>query len=83
MAGQKIDRSLTVFYVGDTVADIQTAVNARSQYPHINWIGVGVLPPHAQGSLEYAQKLEEAGAIATLQNVQDLTPELMKDLDHA
>ncbi len=82
-AGQNTDCSLTVFYVGDTVADIQTAVNARSKYPQINWVGVGVLPPHAQGSLEYAQKLEEAGAIATLNNVQELTPELMHDLDHA
>ncbi|MEO0375540.1 MAG: TIGR01548 family HAD-type hydrolase [Cyanobacteria bacterium P01_A01_bin.17] len=80
--GQDSNLSLTVFYVGDTVADIQTAINARSQYPNINWIGVGVLPPHAQDSPEYAQKLREVGAIATLNNVQDLTPELMQSFEH-
>lgn len=82
-AGRGEDLTLTVFYVGDTVADIQTAINARSQYPHINWIGVGVLPPHAQNSPEYAQKLEEVGAISVLKNVQDLTPEMLHSFAHA
>lgn len=74
------DPELTVFYIGDTVADIQTAVNARSQYSHINWLGIGVLPPHAQGQAEYTQMLEDADAIAVLNNVQELTPALMKSL---
>jgi HAD superfamily phosphatase len=80
LTGQSADRLLTVFYVGDTVADIQTALNARSHYPEINWIGVGVLPPHAQDQPEYAQKLEEAGAIAVLKSVLDLTSDLMQSL---
>jgi HAD superfamily phosphatase len=76
------DRSLTVVYVGDTVADMQTVVNARSQYPHITWFSVGVLPPHAQGSTEYADKLKEVGAIIVLHNVEELTPEMMQSLGH-
>ncbi|MGF1603399.1 MAG: TIGR01548 family HAD-type hydrolase [Thermosynechococcaceae cyanobacterium] len=73
-------RPLTVVYVGDTVADIQTAINARSQYPDIHWIGVGVLPPHAQDQPEYAAKLEEVGAIAILKNVEALTPQMLQSL---
>jgi HAD superfamily phosphatase len=37
---------LPVLYAGDTVADMQTLVEARSQNPERTWIGVGVLPPH-------------------------------------
>ncbi len=79
-SGQDTGEPLTVFYVGDTVADIQTAVNARQRYPQIDWVGVGVLPPHAQDQPEYAEKLQAAGAIATLKSVQDLTPDRMRAL---
>jgi HAD superfamily phosphatase len=67
-----------VIYVGDTVADMYTVVKARSQQPDRLWIGVGILPPHAQSSAEYAadyaRQLEGAGAAIVLSNVEQLTP---------
>jgi HAD superfamily phosphatase len=69
----------TVFYVGDTVADMYTVINARQQYPDRHWIGVGVLPPHVHQPPErhdkYADTLKQAGAEIVLQNVEDLVPE--------
>jgi HAD superfamily phosphatase len=66
-----------VVYVGDTVADMQTVQNARTQYPDRTWIGVGVLPPHVQVSVEYAnsyaQQLQQAGGQQVFSHVEQLT----------
>lgn len=66
----------SVIYVGDTVADMQTVVAARKEQPNINWIGVGVLPPHVQHSTEqqnkYQEKLQDSGATIVLNNVEKL-----------
>lgn len=77
--------SLTpVIYVGDTVADLQTVELARSQQADRQWIGVGVLPPHAQQSQQYAaayaQKLQDAGAMLVLSGVEALSPEKIDTL---
>lgn len=64
-----------VFYVGDTVADLHTVQRARALNPERLWIGVGVLPPHAQEQAEYTTRLTEAGAQVVLNNVEQLTPE--------
>jgi HAD superfamily phosphatase len=73
-----------VIYVGDTVADMYTVVKARSQQLDRLWVGVGVLPPHAQVSAEYAaeysRQLSEAGAAIVLANVKALTPEQIQAL---
>jgi HAD superfamily phosphatase len=65
-----------VLYVGDTVADMYTVTQARSQQPARQWIGVGILPPHAQAPADYAsaytRKLEQAGAAIVLNNVEQL-----------
>ena len=85
-SSQPIDTSLgaTVFYVGDTVADMQTVERARSQKPDRQWIGVGVLPPHAQQPPEYKEayiaQLKSAGAAIVLDNVEKLTPEQIQML---
>jgi HAD superfamily phosphatase len=68
-----------VLYVGDTVADMQTVVNARQQHPERPWIGVGILPPHvkAKGTDycdRYTQQLLSAGATTVLTTVRELTP---------
>lgn len=72
-----IEPTVPVVYVGDTVADLQTVEQARSQQPGRQWIGVGVLPPHAQQSeqyaMTYAQKLQKAGAAIVLNSVEALT----------
>ncbi|HEY9617452.1 MAG TPA: TIGR01548 family HAD-type hydrolase [Microcoleaceae cyanobacterium] len=66
-----------VIYVGDTVADMFTAKHAREQYPDRDWLGIGVIPPHAQTNVEhreaYAAILRQAGAEMVLDNVQELT----------
>ncbi|MBD2258914.1 TIGR01548 family HAD-type hydrolase [Pseudanabaena sp. FACHB-2040] len=69
-----------VVYVGDTVADMQTAVAAAQQRCDRIWLGVGVLPPHVrqQGTAyaaDYAQALRQAGGIAVLDEVEQLTPD--------
>ncbi|GAB4140789.1 MAG: TIGR01548 family HAD-type hydrolase [Cyanobacteria bacterium J069] len=74
-----LPHSLPVIYVGDTVADMQTVgVAARNVEGDRPWIGVGVLPPHAQNPPDYAaaytDKLYAAGAAQVVNNVQELTP---------
>ena len=63
-------------YVGDTVADMQTAIEAKTEKPEGTFIGVGVLPPHVQTSptvqQSYAQNLKNSGAAVVLDNVQQL-----------
>ena len=67
-----------VLYVGDTVADIQTAIAASEERPNHTWLGVGVLPPHAQHDsvvqANYQAKLEKTGAISVCGNVEELSP---------
>jgi HAD superfamily phosphatase len=69
------DRAHTVFYVGDTVADMQTVGLARQVAPELSWIGVGVIPPHVQNRTAYANPLLAAGAKIVLDSVEQLTPD--------
>jgi HAD superfamily phosphatase len=77
---QRID-SLPIFYVGDTVADMHTILNARTQQPSREFIAVGVLPPHILAAASqvdgYRHSLIQAGATVVINNVQELTPELI------
>jgi len=65
-----------VLYVGDTVADIYTVQQARC-FTNRYWIGVGILPPHVQETLErrdaYADTLIVAGAAAIFSNIEQLS----------
>ncbi|MBW4443505.1 MAG: TIGR01548 family HAD-type hydrolase [Plectolyngbya sp. WJT66-NPBG17] len=78
------DASRAVIYVGDTVADMYTTVQAREVKPERSWIGVGVLPPHVQETearkSAYRETLRQAGAAIVLDNVQELEPELVNQL---
>jgi len=84
--GAKHDRidSLPICYVGDTVADMYTISNARTQQPHRDFIAVGVLPPHILAAASqingYRHSLIEAGAKVVINNVQELTPRLINSL---
>ncbi|MBD2665632.1 TIGR01548 family HAD-type hydrolase [Richelia sinica] len=66
----------TVFYVGDTVADMYTVQKARDLDNSRTWVGVGVIPPHIQVTANqrdiYAEKLIQAGAKVVFNNVQEL-----------
>jgi len=74
----------SIFYLGDTVADMHTVAKARELKPEASWIAVGILPPHVQTTQakqeDYAQKLLAAGAEIVLSNVEKLNLQLIKDL---
>lgn len=78
-----LEKSTPVIYVGDTVADMLTVIQAQTQAPERTWLGVGVLPPHIHHTAqeaEYSQKLMVSGAIAVLHNVEQLTAIKIKEL---
>ena len=74
-----------VVYVGDTIADIQTIINARAVYPSQRFISIGVTPPHLksakniQQQSKYESKLKAAGADFIISSVIDLK-EIYKEL---
>ena len=72
---------LPIIYVGDTVADMQTIINARAKQPDRHLIAVGVLPPHILAEVSqvdgYSESLVQAGAKVVINNVHELTPELI------
>ncbi len=67
-----------VIYVGDTVADMYTVVQARQRRSDRPWIAVGILPPHVQdgGTTQtaYGESLQRAGAEIVLNHIEALTP---------
>jgi HAD superfamily phosphatase len=76
--------SRQIIYVGDTVADMQTIIKARTMQSDRNFIAVGVLPPHILAEVDlvddYRASLVRSGATIVIDNVQDLTPELISSL---
>jgi HAD superfamily phosphatase len=76
--------NLPTFYVGDTVADMYTVIKAREIKSEVNWMAIGILPPHVQTSParqeDYAQKLLEAGAEIVLSNAEKLDKKLINEL---
>jgi len=80
----QIRETVPVFYVGDTVADLQTIQNSRAIAPQRPWISVGILPPHAQRDTAYqaayTDKLQATGAATVLASVEQLTPELVRSI---
>ncbi|MEL6137033.1 MAG: TIGR01548 family HAD-type hydrolase [Cyanobacteria bacterium J06628_6] len=67
---------LPVIYAGDTVADMETVMRAKTQFPERQWLAVGVLPPHAQLDPTYrntyTQMLMQTGADTVLATVEEL-----------
>lgn len=78
------DKDLPVVYAGDTAADMKTIVAAKQQFPERKWLAIGILPPHAQKDdsykANYTEKLKAAGAIAVLENVQQMTAKWLGEL---
>jgi HAD superfamily phosphatase len=76
--------SFPIIYVGDTVADMQTIIKARAVQAERDFIAVGVLPPHILAEAElvdgYRDSLVRSGAKIVINNVQELTPELIDSL---
>lgn len=73
--------SLPIVYVGDTVADMQTIVNAREVRSDRDFCAVGVLPPHILADAlqidSYRDSLRRSGANIVINNVTELTPDLI------
>ena len=75
-----------VAYLGDTVADVHTVVQARKRWPEQQFVSLAVVPPHLQSEEQapartiYEQQLMEAGAdlvlnsTAALLNWEGVTP---------
>ena len=71
--------NLPIAYIGDTIADVQTILNARKRVPSQKFISIAIAPPHLH--LEdrkkerkiYESKLKEVGADLILNSVNDLT----------
>ncbi|MGB3199450.1 MAG: TIGR01548 family HAD-type hydrolase [Nodosilinea sp.] len=80
-----LPEGLPIIYVGDTVADMQTVVRARTACRQRRWLGVGVLPPHILASDNayretYRNTLEAAGADQVIRQVRELTADLIQTL---
>ena len=65
------DRPRLVAYLGDTVADINTVVQAKTKRPELPWLSLGVTPPHVQDRQAYRQRLQDAGADHLLDTTTD------------
>jgi HAD superfamily phosphatase len=78
-----IDEVKSVIYVGDTIADIQTVINAQ-QRSTLEFIGLGISPPHVQNNpeskTEYSKTLINAGAVEVFDNIEKITPEIISIL---
>ena len=67
-----------VAYVGDTIADIQTVINARERFPYQRFISIAVTPPHLKTEenvprkIQYESNLKAAGADIIINSVNDL-----------
>ena len=70
--------NIPIAYVGDTIADIKTVINARKQMPTQKFISIGLAPPHLhlesrkKGRNLYESKLMQAGADLIINTVNDL-----------
>ena len=51
-----------IAYIGDTVADVHTVLNARERRPELPWRSLAVAPPHITDVSAYHRQLQEAGA---------------------
>lgn len=81
LESQSTVKNLSIVYVGDTVADMQTIVRARNMQPGRSFFAVGVLPPHVIADAPqidgYQQGLITAGASLVINSARELTPNLI------
>ena len=68
-AGEQPQR---IAYIGDTVADVTTVINARTVRPDLPWQSLAVSPPHVENVTAYQRSLRRAGADRVLNRTLDL-----------
>jgi len=79
LLGDKLGSSnIPIAYVGDTIADINTVINARKEIPSQKFISIGIAPPHLhlksrlKERTSYEKNLKNAGAELILNSINDL-----------
>jgi len=66
-----------IAYVGDTVADVKTVMNARIRIPHQKFISLAIAPPHLhlkstqEERKNYEDRLKAAGADLIIKSLND------------
>jgi len=72
------ETNIPIAYVGDTIADINTVVNARKEIPSQKFVSIGIAPPHLhlksrlKERNSYEKNLQKAGADLILNSIYDL-----------
>ncbi len=70
--------ALPIAYVGDTIADVKTVLNARKEILNQRFISIAVAPPHLHVKsfinerLQYERNLRNAGADLIINSINDL-----------
>ena len=70
--------NIPIGYVGDTIADINTVINAKKEIPSQKFISIGIAPPHLHSKSRlnernsYEKNLKDAGADLILKTINDL-----------
>ena len=79
LLGDKFGTSIIpVAYIGDTIADVNTVINARKEIPSQKFISIGIAPPHLhlksriKERNSYETNLRIAGADLILNSIDDL-----------
>ena len=79
LLGDKLGSSnIPIGYVGDTIADINTVMNAKKEIPSQKFISIGIAPPHLHSKSRlkernsYEKNLKNAGADLILNSINDL-----------
>jgi HAD superfamily phosphatase len=79
LLGDKLGASnIPIGYVGDTIADINTVINAKKEMPSQKFISIGIAPPHLHSKSRlnernaYEKNLKDAGADLILNSINDL-----------
>ena len=72
-----------IAYIGDTVADIKTVINARIEIPDQKFISLAISPPHLrmdsnkEKRLDYEVKLKKAGADLIIKSMSNFISEII------
>ena len=75
--------NVPIAYIGDTVADVKTVINARIRIPQQKFISLAIAPPHLHGNsnlekrLNYESKLKAAGADVIIDSMDTLNDEII------
>ena len=79
LIGGKLGTSnIPIGYIGDTIADINTVMNAKKEIPSQKFISIGIAPPHLHLKSRlnernsYEKNLKDAGADLILNSINDL-----------